>query len=278
MASSNYAADLSFATDLARSAAKVVLHHYGQVARQTKTHVAASQEAVTEGDRETQRHIVAAIRKAYPGDGIIGEEDDTGLGITNTTTDPHGRVWVIDPIDGTNNFIGRFGNFAVCIGLLEAGQPVVGVVHDVTRDHTYRAAKGLGMFLNDEPRRALTTPLGDSSILMLTSNNLLPDGSLPAFVPRWIGQTNWKIRVIGSAAIEAALVAGGIAHGAVTINGKLWDVAAAAALVLEAGGAVVKLDGTPVFPFDLRSYTGAKVPFIASGPGATEKLVREVGG
>lgn len=268
--------DLAFISDLAKSAAQVALKHYGKVSRQTKTHVAASEEAVTIADRETQAHIVRALRARFPDDGIIGEEDDAGLGITVHVPDPMGRVWVIDPIDGTNNFIGNFGNFAVCIGLLDKGMPVLGVVHDVTRDITYAAARGEGMWTNGTRTCAPTTPLADGSMVMLTSNLLRKDGTLPAFVPRWMSQNTWKIRVLGTAAIEASMVAAGVAHGAVTMNGKLWDVAAAAALVLESGGQVVSLDGTPVFPFDLKGYTGAKVPFLATGPGAHDALLREI--
>lgn len=272
----DYSRELEFVTKVSRSAAQVALQHYGKVERLTKTHVAANQEAVTEADRAVQKHIVAALKQAFPNDGIIGEEDENGEGITNTTTDPTGRVWVIDPIDGTNNFIGGFGNFCVCIGLMVAGTPVVGAVHDVTRQQTYRAAKGLGMWLDDVRKAAPASPLGDASVLMVTSNLLDKQGKLPPFVPRWMGQTTWKIRVLGSAALEAALVAGGIAHGAITMNGKLWDVAAAAALVLEAGGRVVDLEGRDLFPFNLANYTGAKVPFLATGPNALEALVKEI--
>ncbi|MGH7214782.1 MAG: inositol monophosphatase family protein, partial [Tepidisphaeraceae bacterium] len=98
----------------------------------------------------------------------------------------------------------------------------------------------------------------------------------PAWASRWISQTNWKIRILGSAALEAVYVASGVAHGAITVNGKLWDAAAAAAIVLEAGGNVTNLNGGAVFPFDLRNYTGAKVPFLATAPGARETLLREM--
>ena len=148
----------------------------------------------------------------------------------------------------------------------------------MTRNVSYRAASGCGAFVDDLPCQALKTPMGEASIFMMTSNILHPDGSLPAYVPRWLSQTNWKIRVIGTAAIEAALVGAGVAHGALTMNGKLWDVAAAAAFVLEAGGRIVTLKGRDVFPFDLRNYAGAKVPFLATAPNALETLVREVKG
>jgi fructose-1,6-bisphosphatase/inositol monophosphatase family enzyme len=266
--------DLQFTVDIARQAGKVALDHWGQVARLTKTHAMTTDEAVTEADRATQRLIVAALRKRFPGEGIIGEENDTGSAITAEIPDPLGRTWVIDPIDGTNNFIAGYGAFAVCIGLLERGRPIMGVVYDVTRDQMYAAAAGEGAWLGNRRLKALDTPLGDSSMLMLTSNLIDRAGRCPAWACQWIGQTNWKIRILGSAALEAVNVASGVAHGAVTVNGKLWDLAAPAAVVLEAGGIITDLAGQPIFPFKLDAYSGAKVPFLAAGPAAHPELVR----
>ena len=268
--------DLRFAIDLAHSAGEIVRHHYGHVERLTKTHVATTDEAVTEADRATQRHIVAGLRERYPADGIVGEESDTGSSITFDVRDPDGRNWVIDPIDGTNNFIAGLGAFAVCIGLLERGLPVLGVVYDVTRGVTYAGAVGQGATVDGRPARALATPLGDSSVLMMTSNLLGKDGRAPAWACRWIGQTAWKTRILGSAALEAVQVAAGVAHGAVTCNGKLWDVTAPAAVVLAAGGRLTDLGGRDIFPFDLRGYVGAKVPFLAAGPAAQATLLAEL--
>ena len=122
----------------------------------------------------------------------------------------------------------------------------------------------------------LQTPLSDSSVLMLTSNLLDKAGRMPQWPVRWIGQTNWKIRIFGSAALEAVQVAAGIAHGSVTVNGKLWDVAAPAAIVLEAGGLLTNFTGDAIFPFNLRNYQGAKVPFLAAAPQAHGVLLREI--
>lgn len=266
--------DLQYAIDLARGAGKIVLDHYGKVSRLTKRH----QEAVTDADRASQRYIVAGLRRRFPEDGIIGEENETGEAITFDVPDPNRRIWVIDPIDGTNNFIAGMGAFAVCIALMERGTPVIGVVFDVTRDLVYSAAAGEGTWAGTQRLRALDTPLSDASMIMLTSNLLDSAGRLPSWAVRWLGQTNWKIRILGSAALEAAQVAAGVAHGAITMNGKLWDVAAPAALVLEAGGLVTDLKGNSVFPFNARGYEGAKVPFIAAAPAAHPALLREVAG
>jgi myo-inositol-1(or 4)-monophosphatase len=271
----SHSPDLQHAIDLARGAGQLVLKHYGKVKRLTKTHAAANQEAVTEADRAAQRHIVRGLRERFPDDGIIGEESDSGESITFECNNPRGRNWVIDPIDGTNNFIAGMGIFGVCIGLLDAGEPVLGVVYDATRDHMYAAARGQGAWLNERRLRPVATPLGDSSLIMLTSNLLDAGGHAPPWARRWLEQTNWKIRILGSAAIEAVQVAAGVAHGAVTVNGKLWDCVAPAAIVLESGGMLSELSGKPVFPFDLSHYTGAKVPFLAAAPQAHADLLRE---
>ncbi|HZL36741.1 MAG TPA: inositol monophosphatase [Tepidisphaeraceae bacterium] len=268
--------DLQYAIELARGAGKIVLSHFGKVERLTKTHVAANAEAVTEADRASQRYIVAGLRRRFADDGIIGEESETGSSITFDVRDPAGRVWVIDPIDGTNNFISGLGNFAVCIGLLEAGRPVLGVVFDVTRDLMYSAAAGEGAWLGNRAIHAPATPLSDSSMLMLTSNVLDKQGRAPQWMWHFISQTDWKVRMLGSAALEAIHVAAGIAHGAITVNGKLWDCAAPAAVVLEAGGIITDLQGQPIFPFDLTNYQGAKVPFLAAGARAHGELLAEL--
>jgi len=264
--------DLQYVTELARGAGNIVLEHYGKVERLTKTHAAASDEAVTDADRASQRFIVAGLRKRFPNDGLVGEESETGTSITFESTDPMGRNWVIDPIDGTNNFIAGLGNFAVCVALMDGGVPVLGVVYDVTRDLMYTAARGQGAWLGSKRLEALTSPLDDASMLMFTSN-LLSDGRCPDWACKFLAQQTWKMRILGSAALEATMVAAGVAHGAVTVNGKLWDVAAPAAILLEAGGVITDFKGREIFPFDLRRYNGAKVPFLAAGRAAHGPLL-----
>lgn len=267
-------ADLAFVRDLARSTADLVRAQAGTVERLTKTHATTTAEAVTDCDRAAQRHILAALRARFPDDGFIGEEDDDGRGITHLAA-RGGRTWVIDPIDGTNNFVAGLGCWAVCIGLLEDGYPVLGVVHDVARGTSHAAMRGHGAWLDGRRVRALDTPLSDRSLMMLTCNLVRPDGTLPPWYLRWSRQV-WKLRMLGSAALEAVQVGSGVAHGALTMHGKLWDLAAAAAIVLESGGRVTDLAGRDIFPFATAGYAGAKVPFLAAAPQAHARLVAEL--
>ena len=266
--------ELSFVIEIARAAGAIAMEHYGKVLRLTKTNRATTDEAVTEADRACQRLIVERLRAAFPTDGLIGEESDTGADITVELPDPNGRVWVIDPIDGTNNFIAGADNFAVCIGLLEAGMPVLGVVYDVVRDRAYAGASGVGATVGGQPATAKADAMSDASILMLTSNMLGRDGRAPGWVGTFLGQTVWKVRMLGSAALESVMVANGAAHAAITVNGKLWDCVAPAAVVLAAGGTICDLAGRPVFPYDLANYGGAKVPYLSATPDAQGQVLR----
>jgi myo-inositol-1(or 4)-monophosphatase len=140
----------------------------------------------------------------------------------------------------------------------------------------YAAAKGEGAWLGSKRLRATDAPLGESSMIMLTSNLIDARGRCPQWACKMLGQTVWKTRILGSAALEAVHVASGVAHGAVTVNGKLWDAAAPAAIVLEAGGVMTDLSGGQIFPFNLAKYVGAKVPFLAAAPGAHAQLLKEI--
>jgi myo-inositol-1(or 4)-monophosphatase len=276
-----YPADLAFVADLARRAGDLTRPGFGSIARLTKTSAGERiagwdpSEAVTEADRASQRLIVAALRERFPDDGIIGEESDDGPGITNRAPRAGRRVWVIDPIDGTNNYVAGLGCYAVCIGLLDAGRPILGVVYDVQHDCCYAAADGQA-WVGARAVRAAGTPMSDRALLMLTCNLLDRQGRLPEFIGRWLEHSSWKFRMLGSAALEAAQVGAGVAHGAITVNGKLWDIAAAAALVLAAGGRVTDLRGVDIFPFAIEGYRGAKVPFLAAAPLAHATILEEL--
>lgn len=269
----NRSEELEFVESIARQAGAIILQHFRKVERLTKTHALTSNEAVTQADRDSQRFIVGELRKAFPGDGFIGEESDDGAGITLDVPDPRGRTWVIDPIDGTNNFIAGLGGFCVCIGLIDDGMPTLGVVYDVLADKVYRAARGLGGTADGRTATADSRGMSDASVLCMTANLVGKDGRTPGWAIKLLGQITWKVRILGSAALEAVLAGEGVAGAAIQVNTKLWDIAAAAAFVIEAGGEVVDFTGKPIFPIDLSRYTGQKVPYVAGGARAVQDVL-----
>jgi myo-inositol-1(or 4)-monophosphatase len=268
--------DLHFTLTLARDAARLVRGRLGTVAAERKTHAATHDEVVTEADRACQHLIVTRLREKFPTDGLIGEEGADGKPITADLPDPQGRIWVIDPIDGTANFVTGLPLFAVCIARLEAGVPVLGVIYDVMSDKAWYAAKGHGAFLDGTPLRVTPEPMTKGSLIMVSDDLAHPTRGVPPYIARWLSGNQRRLRILGSAALEVAQVAAGYAHGAVTLNGKLWDIAAPGAILFEAGGIVTAPDGTPIFPFACRGYAGAPVPFLAAAASAHRELLADI--
>jgi myo-inositol-1(or 4)-monophosphatase len=277
-------ADLAYVIDTARRAGALVRDGFGCMDRQLKTSAGEAiagfdqVEAVTDADRAAQRLIVSALRSRFPDDGIIGEESDGSPGITAIAPRRGRRSWVIDPIDGTNNYVAGLGCYAVCIGLIAEGMPTLGVVYDCARDLVYAGetpvagASGTA-WSGSRTVRAVTTRLSDRSLIMLTCNLFDRRGQLPGFIGDWLAHASWKLRMLGSAALEAAQVGVGVAHAAITVNGKLWDLAAPGAIILAAGGRITDFQGKDIFPYATEGYSGSKIPFLASGAAATEQLL-----
>src|SRR5258705_13338322 len=140
---SDYQSEIAVATELARAAGAVLLeHYYSPFLVEQKVNALDELEEVTAADREANELIVTRLKKEFPDDGILAEEStDTEHRLGRD------RVWLIDPMDGTKNFINRDGDFAVQIGLAVGGESVLGVVYQPTRDILYRAASHGGAWI-----------------------------------------------------------------------------------------------------------------------------------
>jgi myo-inositol-1(or 4)-monophosphatase len=220
---------------------------------------------VTEADETTELMIREALGKAFPGEPVLGEE--FGL-----ETDPDGAWWVIDPIDGTSNFVSGLAIFCVSMARMKQGRPVLAVTHDPVRGETYHAARGEGAFLNEDRISVDAADRGGLTMLSIRHSLIRRDPELVSRLP------TDKLRSLGSACLDLAYIAAGRMHGMVARRINLWDIAAGALLVEEAGG-VVHSDGRrPLFPLDRipRDYTDFKVPLIAGAPIAVEMLERLV--
>src|SRR6185437_15809237 len=145
---SNFEREIQVATELARAAGAILLKHYhSPFLVEHKVNALQEREEVTAADRESNDLIVTRLADEFPHDGILAEEsDDTEDRLTKD------RVWLIDPMDGTKNFIQRDGDFAVQIGLAVSGETVAGVVLQPTRELLYRAARGGGAWMEDAQR------------------------------------------------------------------------------------------------------------------------------
>ncbi len=214
-------------------------------------------DRVTDVDVAIQARLAERIRTCFPDDGIVAEE---GLAL-----DPGARefVWVIDPLDGTNNFALGIPCFAVSIGILQDGLPHAGVVHDPSTGFTCSAMRGHGAVGGGRPLSLSARPL------TAASNVGVRVPLDPELAPATIGWLrSYKLRGFGSVALHLAFAAIGALDVVLDHKATLWDLAAGAAVLLEAGGTITDPRGQPVFPPDAAAYGGAPMPFLAGNAAA----------
>jgi myo-inositol-1(or 4)-monophosphatase len=200
--------------------------------------VKAYREIVTDTDRAAQAVILDLIRARFPAHAILSEEREGGeIG--------DGYTWVVDPLDGTTNYAHRVPVFAVSIGVLEGGEPLIGVVHDPLRDQTFVAQRGQGATLDGAPIRASRVSILEHALLGLDwghSNEVR--GQVMAFLRRVLLCCG-TVRVLGSATLALAYVAAGWLEVYLNLRMKPWDAAAGMLLVAEAGGRCTTSEGEP---------------------------------
>ncbi|HUV40269.1 MAG TPA: inositol monophosphatase [Sedimentisphaerales bacterium] len=214
-------------------------------------------ELVTQADIKCQQIIIDRIKETYPDHGFIAEEGEKGR-LFKQPPRGSGRLWwVIDPIDGTNNFAHGMLLFAVSTAVMYEGQPIVGVIFEPATESMFTAVAGGHAELNGRRITAGNEPLNTLSGLAVDSH--FDDG-----VPQWVCELmqRTKYRNLGSAALQFAYVAKGGLAGSITSCAKLWDVAAAAVIAQAAQAVVTDWTGGKLFPADLDGYEGQELKVI----------------
>jgi myo-inositol-1(or 4)-monophosphatase len=247
--------ELEVSLEAAREAAAILRRHY---ARETKSWEKSDDNPVTAADLESDRAIARHLRAAFPGDALLSEE---------TLSDParlrNPRVWIIDPMDGTKEFIQRIPEFGVSIALCERGEPVVGVIANPVQGVTLWASRGGGCF-RDGARTEVSRCAELASAVVIASRTEI---SRHQFDP----YQGWfkELRPVGSIAWKLACIASGEGDLNISVAPKNdWDVCAGDLLVREAGGAYLAFDGSP------RAYNQAD-PLIGAGMAAGRRALLE---
>lgn len=217
---------------------------------------------VTPHDRETDERLVTGLLAAFPGHGAVSEEQDRVAPDTDWT-------WVLDPIDGTSNFIAGLPYWCVSVALCLEGSPVLGVVDAPALARRFTAVAGAGAYETDDThthQMSVRTGVGLHDPAMAHVPGLYSGGAARDL---YADGARLNTRVMGASALDLAMVARGIAPVAVQLGPHVWDVAAGALLVVEAGGAVVGDGDRPLLPLEAgRDYTDAVVrTAAASDPG-----------
>jgi myo-inositol-1(or 4)-monophosphatase len=197
---------------------------------------------VTEVDRAAEASIIETVRKAFPDHAILGEETGEIQGAKAEFR------WIIDPLDGTTNFIHAFPQYCVSIGVEQRGALAHAVVYDPLRDELFTATKGRGAFLNDRRIRASKCQKLEDALLG-TGFPYRELGRLDLYMRqlRSMMEKSSGVRRAGAAALDLAYVACGRLDGFWELGRSPWDMAAGALLIQEAGGLVSDLQGDQGF-------------------------------
>ena len=221
----------------ARKAARSLIRDFGEV-EQLQVSRKGPGDFVSEADRKAEAILRAELGKARPDFGLMMEESAETQG-----ADPSKR-WIVDPLDGTTNFLHGIPHFAISIGFEDAGEIVAGVIYDPLRDEMFWAEKGIGAYLNRGRLRVSARPQLTDAIVATG----IPFGDRPgkrstlAILAPVMDQTA-GVRRLGSAALDLAYVAAGRYDAFWEVGLSPWDMAAGIVIVREAGGFVTDAKG-----------------------------------
>jgi myo-inositol-1(or 4)-monophosphatase len=221
----------------ALKAAKGLIRDFGEV-EQLQVSIKGPGEFVTAADLKAEKILRAELTKARPGYGFLLEEAGAVRG-----SDEHHR-WIIDPLDGTTNFLHGIPQWAISIALERDGEIVAGLVYEPIRDEAFWAEKGVGAYVNDRRLRvSARRQMGDAVIG--TGIPFREHGDHPAYLKTLaaVMATTSGVRRPGSAALDLAYVAAGRFDGFWEFGLQAWDIAAGILLVREAGGYVTDMAG-----------------------------------
>lgn len=239
---------LAVAVDAVERAARVHREHRGRAPGLTYK---SRRDLVTEVDHEAERAIIDAIRARYPDDAILAEES----GATGEGPDR----WVVDPLDGTTNFVHGFPEYAASVGFERDGRIRIGAIHHTPSGGTFTAAEGRGAFRDGERLAASDVDRVEEALLMTG----VGQGGPPADhefdrLQRATARTH-GVRLTGSAATALTAVAGGHLDGFYHHGVQPWDVAAGGLLVEEAGGRAAGIERVPGDPGEVYVAAAAGV-------------------
>ena len=217
-------------SQVAQEAGRIALRHYGRARVEVKDNATV----ITAADREVEAFLRERLSELLPQAAFIGEET-AGDAAALPAARSREWVWVVDPIDGTAGFVDGLDLFCISIGLLRHGRPYAGALYFPVLNHLYTGLRGEGAEYDGRPIHVLEEePLQDRRVLYVDAY------AHRQFRFRYSG----KIRSMSSTALHYALVARGVAVGALS-NAHIWDYAAAAAILEEAGGLLCHLNGQP---------------------------------
>ena len=226
---------------------------------------------VTETDGRCQQIIVDRIKETYPDHGFIAEEGGKEKVFKQPPRGNDPVWWIIDPLDGTNNFAHQMLFFTISIAVMYEGEPVVGVIFEPATESMFTAVKGQEAQLNGRRITAGKEKMDEFSSVGLDSHF---DDEVPSWACEIMMQT--RFRNLGSTALQLAYVAKGGLIATIHSCPKLWDIAAGALIAQTSGAVVSDWHGNKIFPFDLENYEGQQLQVIAANKKVHTELLGRI--
>ncbi|HEY2384682.1 MAG TPA: 3'(2'),5'-bisphosphate nucleotidase CysQ [Terriglobia bacterium] len=231
--------ELETAKELALSAGAILM---GYFEKSVSVDWKAPGDPVTAADRDANDLIVAELKRQFPGHGILSEEEEDDLSRLDRTF-----VWMVDPMDGTREFIDHREDFAVQIGLVTGGIPILGVVYQPAKDKLYYASAGMGAFLETGGTTTRLQVSAEQTAAMMTA--AVSRSHRSSRVTAILDQLRIKESIaMGSVGLKVGIVCEGRAHLYIHPGGrtKLWDTCAPEAILREAGGRMTDASNNPL--------------------------------
>lgn len=230
--------DVDLAIEAARAGAAVLLKYWERIGK-ADADIKARNDWVSKADRESELAIVSVLRGRHPSDSILGEEG----GMSRSDGDS-ARLWIIDPLDGTSNYLQHFPVWSVSIGLKREGEMIAGVIYEPLRDIFFTAERGSGAFRNGTKMNVSSQDKVEGSFLA-TGFPFRAQQYVATYCSIFqdVISVAKGVRRAGSAALDLAYTAAGIFDGFFELHLAPWDVAAGSLLVSEAGGLVTDFSG-----------------------------------
>jgi myo-inositol-1(or 4)-monophosphatase len=237
------------AEEAARAGGEVLTSMQGKTSTRSK----GRNDLVTEADLASQQAIRSVLLDRYPEHDFVGEESlEAADQLAHLLGDPDGQAsfrWIVDPLDGTTNYIHQLPHYAVSVALERSGEILVGVVYDPVSGECYRAARGLGADLNGKRLEVSACQRAGDALIAFGFPPVVQPGAAEIRQFLAIMHACQSVRRLGSAALNLCYIAAGRLDGYVAACAKAWDVAAGMLIVAEAGGHITGIRGSS---FDLR--------------------------
>lgn len=225
--------ELKIAIDAARKAGEILKKNFGQKYRVIRK---SPKEMVSVVDMQAQKAILEVLGAHFPGYGIITEEKTPDV-------DKEGKNWIIDPLDGTHNYIAGLPFSGVSIGLAKGNNFELGVILFPMEDRLYYAVKGKGAYMNHRQINVSQNPELSKTIVTFDNQFHLNEKSFDYY--KRLTERAFTTRILGTATNDLCMTAEGTIDGRIWVNTKICDIAAGIVILNEAGGRITNFDGTP---------------------------------